>query len=107
MTLRPDTSLGWETRFPTEEGYSFQAYRWIYETEADPSADRIIREGVNGGRDCDGYICRDYDDECPIDRLKAYHPLTGPNREPDPEGWPDWVELGTSVYDAAAVAAGY
>lgn len=82
---------------PTDEEYSFHAER--YEIDGD----RIIREVISGGRDCDGEIRYYSNSYCLISELQS-----GTTDADDPTiRYPRWIHTDSATYDEQAELAGY
>ena len=99
ITLRPGQSLSWETRGPTDEGWSAEGYTWTH------AGDVIECEGWSDGRDCDGRLSSYAESVCSLDELQA-------GNEPyaeDCEGirYPRWERVDAGQRDYQAELAGY
>lgn len=101
LTLKPDQSLSWSRWRRTEEGWEEEAETWTHKR------DRVRREWVSSGQDCDGVLERFGEDWCSLDCLRKLEPCSdsGPNFEG--VRWPEWEEEYRGQSDQYAEMAGY
>jgi hypothetical protein len=99
ITLEPGQQIEWYQAHPDEEGFSYRSELLYFNGAI------VQRDSMSGGRDCDGRIDRCKRSECVIQNLKSCLPYYG--EEDESMLFPEWAEVGCSVYDENAQKAGY
>ena len=96
ISLKPGQTLAYSTgRRATDEGWDFYAERWTHE------GDRVRRESISDGVDCDGRLSGYCESESLIEAdLQAGY-------ETDGVVYPRWREIDRYQRDYQAEAAGY
>jgi hypothetical protein len=94
ITLKPGQTLHHFFSKPTDEGYTAEGVRWVYDDN------HVHVETYNDGRDCDGRLERFSESFCPVDKLMSVTYNEAPPL-------PDWEEAVHSQRDHAAEAMGY
>lgn len=106
ITLRPGQTLQHRTYQDTDEGWHACLSTWRHD------GNKVFREIINDGRDCDGRLTRTYQTEADIHELSVIPCFIGF----DQKGRsiyspimlrPDWQQIHVSQYDEFAQAAGY
>lgn len=95
LTLSKDQSIELVRYERTDEGYSKREEKYTFDGEY------VLLEGLDSGRDCDGYIERNYELKAHIDSLQDI------NHFVDGIKYPHWEKVSEGIYDQQAQAAGY
>lgn len=96
LTMRPGQTVRHFSKGPTDEGWSSEAHTWHFD------GFKVVHEGVEDGRDCDGRLTQCWGSVCAITDLRAGH-------RDDENGlcYPEWKHVSASQRDEFAEAAGY
>lgn len=94
VKINAGQTLQWGESHATDEGYSATGETWHFDGE------RIYREWMNDGRDCDGRLTHSGSDYCPISQLRA-----GP--EMDGVAYPAWQDSESEQRDEYAELMNY
>ncbi len=95
LTLKKDQVIELVTYEQNEEGYSRRDEKYTFDGEF------VLLDGLDSGRDCDGYIERSFELKAHIDSLQDI------NHFVDGIKYPHWEKVTESVYDQEAQKAGY
>ncbi len=96
ITLRPGQTVSHYWAAKHDEGWSSEYQQWTHDGSS------VVREMTRDGRDCDGRLCTDQRDQCPLEQLHSW-PCTLPNAPM----LPSWQDIETTQYDQFAEASGY
>jgi hypothetical protein len=108
LSLAPGQRLRHSSGGPTEEGWSQRLTTFTHE------GDRIVRDWLNDGCDCDGRLTQGGRDSCTLRNLDGNGPVSW--LEPEyqdrdalglPIQWPAWATVDSRRRDYQAEAAGY